>query len=584
MDPIIWKAGASVTVDYQRGRMDEWAPTLPERTYTLNLDGAPVASATVGQGVARFAFKFTAPMTPGWRTLTVTGLGEGETQITYFAAVNGAHDGPVPVVQSSLELSQRYTDSLHAWAWVPQGEPVARPTPDHDYVPVKTEAEQTSDMLVAGDAYPPTTIVRNSSGLPLAMHPQAYYWDQIVLRGPNVLLHDGPRGVGTLCFTTHIEVGRATQTEDPASAPRKNVYACDPWRFVRVSNTGEVTTLAGWRGSPGAYTLVGDWSAVPADRRGFKLLWGMCWDSRTLTVDPSLPAVDGRPPHAGNPRAYVADSMRDRICRVEFDGKSHDTPAKVSEVFNGKGAWDCVEDGDTMIVSLRTQHKVVRMTFDGEVIDTIIERDTTLPGDAGLDQRHIAWLWSTTLEQAQAQPILAPEGLYVLDGLLYVGSRVMQQIVVVDLATKRIVRRVPVKITGNSAFVKLAVSDGSYAPRGTIFYATFDVQEGGRWYGIKPDGSRWNTTANARYPMDSYQMSFGIGGGRMIAGGSDYGLIRFYNGPAVDAALYGAGESEFKKMHGRLVYGPHGVGRFALPADASNALRYFVACNYGATQ
>ena len=33
-----------------------------------------------------------------------------------------------------------------------------------------------------------------------------------------------------------------------------------------------------------------------------------------------------------------------------------------------------------------------------------------------------------------------------------------------------------------------------------------------------------------------------------------------------------------KTMHGRLVYGPHGVGGF-VPPDASPALRYFLAFN-----
>jgi len=579
---LLWEPGRPAVVDYVRGAL-AGAASLPERTYTLLIDGEAVASTTVPAGRERFRFTFTAPTAPGWKTLTTAGRAEGESDIRYFARVAGGVDTVVPVVQSSLELSHRYKpeDTAHAWAWVPVGPAVARPTLDHAYAPVTDPSEQTADMLVAGDAYPPTMLRALPGGGHAAMGDQAYFWDQAIDlngRGQGLFLLDGPRGVGTLCFTTHLEVGRATQTQDPASAPRRNVYACDPWRFVRVSNTGEVVTLAGKRGQPGAYELVGDWSAIPAERRGFRLLWGMCWDSRTLGVDPSLPPVEGRPPHPKAPRAYVADSMNNRICRVEFDGRSHDTPAKVSEVFTGLGVWDCVEHDGTMLVSLRDQHKVVRMTFDGEVLEAVLERDPTRPGNAGLDHRHTAWLWSTTLAEAQQQTILCPEGLYVLDGLLYVGSRVMEQIVVVDLTTRQIVRRIPVDGARGNDFVKLAVSDGSYAPRGTVFYATFGVQDGGQWFGVKPDGSRWITATNAPFALDTYQMSFAVGGGRLIAGGSDYGLRRYFKGPRLDLDKYAQGEREFFAMHGRIVYGPHGVGRFDAPAT-SEAMRYFLTAN-----
>jgi len=577
---LLWEPGRPVVLDYVRGALDG-AETLPERSYTLMLDGEPVATAIAQEGRNRFAFRFTAPTAPGWKTLTTT-TADGETSITYFARVAGGVDAMVPAVQSSLELSHRYTDPTHAWAWVPVGPAVARPTADHAYAPVADPSEQTADMLVAGDSYPPTMLRSLPGGGSAAMGDQAYFWDQCIdLNGRgNGLFHlDGPRGVGTLCFTTHIEVGRATETQDPASTPRRNAYACNPWRMVRISNTGEIVTLAGRRGAPGAYELVGDWSAVPEPMRGFRLLWGMCWDSRTLGVDTSLPPVDGRPPHPKNPRMYVVDSIRGALYRIEFDGRSHETPARVFLIAQIPGMWDCVEHDGTVIVSLRDSHKVVRLSFEGEFIETLIERDASKPGTAGLDHRHTAWLWGTTLAEAQAQPMLCPEGLYVLDGLLYVGSRVMEQIVVVDLTTKRIVRRIPVDGARANHFVKLAVSDGSYGPRGTVFYATFGVQDGGRWFGIKPDGSRWISATNVPYAMDTYQMSFGIGGGRMLAGGSDYGIMRHYKGPRLDMALYQQGEAEFKASHGRIVYGPHGVGRFDVPAT-TEALRYFLRANY----
>ncbi len=588
-DHIEWTPGQSVKLRYLRGRLKERAGLpngpFPAHTYTLFIDGVQVAEALVGEDVKAWDFVFTAPTTPGWHTLTVGNLraDEQESGITYFAAVSGGDPGLVPVVQSSLQLSHRSgADYAHAYAWGPVGTGPARPTPDYTYEPVLAEADTVADMLVPGDADVPTILSQRASGTWTSAGSQGYYWDQatgLVKNLPHA--KDGGRGIGTICMPTHIEVGRATQTQDPASTPRRNLYVCEPRRFVRVGNTGEVVTLAGHRHRTGhgdvPPELVGDWSAIPESRRGFRLLWGMCWDSRTLTVDPSLPPVDGRPPHPANPRAYVADSINNRVCRVEFDGRSHDTPAKVSEVFTGPGVWDCVEHDGSMIVSLREQHRVVRMTFDGQILDVIAQSDSSLPGDATVDSRHIARLTTgSTLAQARAHPTLAPEGLYVLDGMLYVGSNVQQQITVIDLDTNAVVRRI--QLPGNRwHFVKLAVSDGTYGPRGTVYFCTFDISHGARQYGIKPDGTLFRH--HDLYGSEGYQFSCGVGGGRLIVGGSNYGLLRVRKGPRPDTALYRQGEREYEAMHGRIVYGPLGVGRFDVPAT-SEALRYYLATNH----
>ena len=247
--PIIWAPGQKVSLEYQRGSLDGKPAVRADGTYTLCIDGEPVATYAALAATARWSFVFTAPAAPGWYTLTVKAP-EGESQIAYFAMVTGAADWSlIPAVQSSLELSHRGPeDSYHAWAWVPSQGAVARPTPDRLYQPVTSEADATADLLVPGDSEPPTTPVQRADGSWQTMGQQAYFWDQIGLRTvPDVHLRDGPRGIGTICFSTHIEVGRATQNEDPASTPRRNIYVCDPWRLMRVSNTGEITTLAGLR-------------------------------------------------------------------------------------------------------------------------------------------------------------------------------------------------------------------------------------------------------------------------------------------------------------------------------------------------
>mgnify|MGYP000538294640 CR=1 FL=1 len=601
---LAFAPGSRASVVYKR---NDWGGDHSQclaRTYKLLLDGLEVASADVGAGQYWWQFDFTAPTAPGWRTMTVT-TGDDEDCLTYFFCVTGAAPDLIPVVKSSLEMSkdhEHFGKPVHAWIWVPPtGVGPGMPTPDRLYEPM-TASEfdasrgwhipvgHTADMLVAGDLHLNAMPHREASGAWTTTGQQPYYWDMVNgVRGdvPMVPLRDGPRGVGTVCFSTHIEVGKATQTTADLT-PRRNTYVCQPWRFVRVSNTGVVTTLAGWRhrmgddGPTDDLELVGDWSAIPEGERGWLLLWGMCWDSRTLAVDTTQLPIDGRPPHSGpGPRAYVVDSRRNALYRLQFPAAAH-APAVVTKLLTFPGMWDCVEDPDTatMLVSVRDTHEVLRVSFDGQVLERVFSADPRLPGSAIVDNRHTAWLANgTTLAQAQAHPIFAPEGLYLLDGLLYVGSRVQQQIRVFDLATRKEVRRVPVVITGNSFFVKFAVSDGSYAPRGTVFYATFDVQEGGRWYGIQPDGSKWITTPGVAYPMDAYQMAFGVGGGRLIAGGSDHGLVRCFKGTPVDGTLYEQGKNEFRQRHLRLAYGAHGVGRYSVPEPMSEALRYFLAIN-----
>jgi hypothetical protein len=598
---LVFAPGSRASVVYKRGDWHGDHSACPARTYKLMLDGAVVASADVGPGQYWWQFDFTAPAQPGWQQMTVT-TSEDEDCLVYFFCVTGNTPDLIPVVKSSLEMSkdhEHFGEPVHAWTWLPlSGVGPGMPTADHFYQPMVESIPEsgrpwdmpvghTADMPVTGDLHINAMPHRETNGAWSTMGQQPYYWDMVNgVRGnlPQVPLRDGPRGVGTTCFTTHIEIGRATQTTTDLT-PRRNTYLCSAWSFRRMSNTGELTTLAGWRhkmspdGPTDELELVGDWSAIPEAERGWKLLWGMCWDSRTLTVDTSQPLVDGRPPHRTGPRAYVVDSRRDALYRLQFPAASHG-PAVVTKIAAIKGLWDCVEDPatNTMLVSLRDQHKVVRMTFDGEVLETVVQRNAALPGDAALGGDHVMYPQGTTLEQAQAQPCLAPEGLYLQDGLLYVGSKVQGQVKVFDLATRKLLRTVPVVITGNSRFVKFCVSDGSYAPAGTVFYATFDVQEGGRWKGVQPNGRMWVATQGVAYPMDSYQMSFGIGGGRMICGGSDHGLVRLFKGPAPDAALYEQGHNEFRQRHLRLVYGAQGVGRYRV-ADPSPALEHFLQFN-----
>ena len=67
-----------------------------------------------------------------------------------------------------------------------------------------------------------------------------------------------------------------------------NVYFCEPQRFGKIRASGEVVTLAGyrhrtppthWNDATQNVELVGDWSNIRADRRYFRKLWGLAWNS-----------------------------------------------------------------------------------------------------------------------------------------------------------------------------------------------------------------------------------------------------------------------------------------------------------------
>jgi hypothetical protein len=74
---------------------------------------------------------------------------------------------------------------------------------------------------------------------------------------------------------------------------RGNVYFIESWRIGKVTPDGTVVTLAGHRhkdiasyyADPTSAELVGDWSSIPPDRRGFAQPWGMAWDARTLEIN-----------------------------------------------------------------------------------------------------------------------------------------------------------------------------------------------------------------------------------------------------------------------------------------------------------
>ena len=420
------------------------------------------------------------------------------------------------------------------------------------------------------------------------------------------MLHllDGPRGVAQTAMITHISIGLGTRDAldvDPNSPPILALYATDPWRFMRIDNDGKVKTLAGYRHKgrgpyhedpqPGpTLELVGDWSAIPEARRGFTELWGLAWVESTLATDihaPRIPEEDNRQPHVGNPACLLADTQNNRVCKVTFDGKSHATPAKITEWVTGLGnPWDVVRWRDQYIVGERSTSKIVAYDENGEVLRVVLQRDASRPGNATITPQ-----WEAepvgTIAEIQAQPVVAPEGLYVLDDWLYYGSRVMQQVRRVHLVTGQIeVVCTPVGAgSAGNRWHKIAVSDGTFGPRGTIFVQTWSNNGTPAQLGYLPDGSRWILDGAEPWKSTGYGNAVAVGHGRMYSASAEYGLLRYSKklafDPSIDHALYEKGRMTYVESHARLLWGPAGYSPWGLPPPWgwSDAVDYYLTLN-----
>lgn len=602
-------SGDAATVLVRRENVTGWSSDVwrPAKTYTLLVDGQPASTTVVKEGAATFTFSVDLRnVAPGWRRLDIGGLSDGESCPTWFAfrKVPGmAMPERMPVVGGSYELSEGHA---HAIAWVPaRYKPRAVPLPRKTYTPFATAETKRlrTDLVVAGGHASVFLPNVTADGIVNTFNLQSYYWTRMLEPKASNLHLDGPRGVGTHHFGTHIELGVGTQSADPSSAPMLAIYVCEPKRIIRVAEDGHITTLAGQRhkgiGSyygddkPATVERVGNWDAVPEKLRGFLELWGFTFDPASLGVDTSaapIPAEGNRQPHSGNPVAYASDTQRDCVYRMEFDGKSHATPVKISVLAQLEGAFDVRMWRDEIIVSQQRANRIVALDRDGTLKRVIVQRDPALPGGASYDAQTRRMWRQGTLEQVQAHPVVSPEGLYILPGddWLYYAGQVQSQIRRVHLVTGKVERYMNIETDGNSHFCKFAMSDGTAGPRGSVFYQvwsntnTRSADMGARL----PDGSFWNLAGVNTFNSTGYGSAVGVGGGRIYTSSSEYGLRKKYLADPINASLFDAGRNEWVGLHGDLRYGPYGLHcdeSVALPWGKSAAIDYFLqVCGHAA--
>jgi hypothetical protein len=553
--------------------------------YTLLIDGVPAAETTVAANTTKAAFSVDlSKIEAGWHRLDIDGLSGGETCPTYWAFLKR---GPVgeqsftPVVRGTYEMMMSGT-ATNIWTLAPgKYNPTPRPiTVKRQYAspdPKLPRSDLHCEHLVPvrfGDIHRPN---RNVDGIMSSFDAQTYFWSTLHAAKPTVALLDGPRGVGTVCMVTHLMIGNAA----PDGQPRNNTYFSDAWRIGKVSEDGKITTLVGYRHKdilshwedPANVELIGDWSAIPEARRGFHEIWGFAWDDRTLLIDEAAARIaseGNEKPHIVGPVMFVADSQNNRICKLQFSAVVHGPP-KVTEFITGlSDPWDIVYADGRIYVSERKAHRIVEYNATTGAFNRVVVQGRPL---ASVDiNREV--IVTGTLADRQAAACVAPEGLAYQDGWLYFASTAQDQVrrVNVDTGTLEVVR--PVTLDDNSKFAKVAVSDGTFGPRGSTFTWTWSLACFGYPAMYLPDGTRlanWGSASGGTgtwFDHLGYASAGAVGKGRMITAGMVEGLVRVTKSQSGDKAQSAAatrGRTEFYAKGLHLLHGHNGFGFYGLP-------------------
>lgn len=435
----------------------------------------------------------------------------------------------------------------------------------------------------------------NPDGVLSTFNKQNYFFSDLIKKYPPVALLDGPRGVGSYMFGTHIRVDR-----------HGGAYALDPWRVVRISPEGVIKTRCGYR-HPSRATywenqvtgmqnleLLGDWSGIPADRRGFHETWGLAFDEDSLVLDPDDPPIGGEQPHLAGPRLFVSDSQNNRVLLLTFSRNSFDDEPVVTEFLTGMSdPWDIVWVAGILYVSERFAHRIdAYNAVTGAFIRTVVSGAALSHVDA---TRGVVLNTGVTLAQVQAEDVVSPEGLFHQDGWLYYGSVAMQQVKRINLLSEAIEVVCLPYVDGNSNFIKIALSDGTFGPRGTVFSWTWSIDNFGMPEAHLPGGTKWvYSTSSVGAPprgkggmWDSigYASAGGVAMGRLLTSASQEGLVQISQALVGDVvfnqSLFTQGKNEYEDkghhlIHGDLGFGYHG---YPLPWGESAAMDYYLTVN-----
>lgn len=322
-----------------------------------------------------------------------------------------------------------------------------------------------------------------ASGITTTEARQNYSFSDVIAKVPRLPLLDGDRGVCTTPYTTDLVCGR-----------NGKLYGANPWQAWVMDATGHKRTLYGIRHLyPPIWSeatldgpeveVVGDWdSSIPLTERHAWESWGMAWDTRTLAIAGGAPIPPGETehPHIGAGPVHFRTDRHGYILRVQFDGHKHTTPAKVQRWLPAEDPWGIFYNAGKIYTTERGENRISIWSADnqGHYLGDLIAEPAA--ADLGMiDPLGRRWSGAPYAE-CRTLAIVAPEGLQLLDGYVYWGS-----------LAQREVRRMPLhggpvevccrpSIGGNSRYVYIAISDGNFGPRGTLFVTTWENETMGR--------------------------------------------------------------------------------------------------------
>jgi hypothetical protein len=412
-------------------------------------------------------------------------------------------------------------------------------------------------------------------------HP--YQWSDLVASRPRQPLADGPRGQGTTQFITALRAGRNGKW-----------YFCDPWRFGFIDSTGAVFTLIGLRDreplkywgqtdAPDTFEVVGNWDAsIPADKRFPLESWGFAWWPRTLELDPSAPPQGGEQPHVGpGPVCFICD-RHGYILKAQFNATVRDEPAKVTRFIAAGDPWSIECIGDVLYVAERSKHRISKWSaVDGAYLGDLVTG--VAMGQISQDR-----VWTKNMYQtARTKNLVAPEGMLIQDGWCYVASLAMREVrrfKMDDPTVYQTCLRIPDTIANATTanFAYIALSDGTFFPRGTLFLTTWNLSSMGvPWAyiptpgpaysdGVVPTHSKFSWSMNGDretgpgdygWQSTSYPAACAVGNGMLAVGTAMHGVTLFM------ARAAGEPLQTLDIAWGplnRLIHGPQGAGALKL--------------------
>jgi hypothetical protein len=592
-------------------------PSLAPEAYQLVLDGVPTgifakqAKDAAGNPYL-YRISFAVTLTRGWHRIDIDTAGSGETCPTYFVLARDDDDDDVSTFESRAPLCTGAYDVLHygrahRWGWLENAHAL-KPTP----VPLQPRECPSFDtaLPVSGlyrEVMAPSRegdihrLTRLADGSLSTFNAHSYYFSTMIAKVPNVPLIDGPRGVACVQMPTWGLVDR-----------HGGLIFADAWGIRRMSADGTVRTRCGLRSrvvdgiaanyqneGADAFELLGDWSAFPPAERGFHEIWAIEFDPRTLPLDPTAPAINGEQPHTEGPVLLVNDSQSNRVLKLTY--RKDDLLAEpvvtllvggVKDPWGGgywNGLWIVAERQANRIAAYdATTGAFVRVIAQGKALGYVeggIDRPKT-----EMSSRFPTVLPGVTQAMIDAEPCVLPEGLVIQDDYAYVTSYAMNAVNKINLVTGEWKQHL--KLTPGAAklmaFRSIAISDGTFGPRGTVFIPDWTASNWGMADAWLPNGTRWNYSGgdyvlrgrnSGGWGSLAYRSMFAAKNGVAYAGSSQEGIVRISKALPTDIDLataklpsgerrrvaFDRGRAKWSAGEYELLHGQNGYGNFGWP-------------------